>query len=66
MYVKRLKLYGVKGFRFDLPRDGGELPQATRKRMLLQGGNGSGKTTVIETIAGLWEWFGKMPVPGYC
>jgi energy-coupling factor transporter ATP-binding protein EcfA2 len=60
MYVKRLKLYDVNGFRFDLPRDGGELPQATRNRMLLQGGNGSGKTTVIKTIAGLWEWFGKM------
>lgn len=60
MYVKRLKLFGVRGFRFDLPRGGGELPQATRKHMLLQGGNGSGKSTVIETIAGLWDWFGKM------
>jgi len=61
MYVKRLKLYGVRGFRLDLPLDGeDELSQATRKRMLLQGGNGSGKTTVIETIAGLWDWFGKM------
>lgn len=61
MYVKRMKLYGVRGFRFDLPLDGeGELPQATRKRMLLQGSNGSGKTTVLETIAGLWEWFGRI------
>ncbi len=60
MYVKRLKLYGVRGFHFDLPRGGGELPQVTRKHMLLQGGNGSGKTTILETIAGLWDWFGKM------
>lgn len=61
MYVKRLKLDGVRGFRLDLPLDGrGDLPQATRKRLLLQGGNGSGKSTVIETIAGLWDCFGKM------
>ena len=61
MYVKRLKLYGVRGFRLDLPLDGrGDLPLATRKRLLLQGGNGSGKSTVIETIAGLWDCFGKM------
>ena len=61
MYVKRMKLYGVNGFRLDLPLSGeGELPEATRKRMLLQGGNGSGKTTIIESIAGLWNLFGEM------
>ena len=60
MYVKRMKLYGVRGFRFDLPRGGGELPQVTQQRMLLQGGNGSGKTTVLETITGLWDWLGRM------
>ena len=61
MYVKRLKLYGVRGFRLDLPLNGqGDLSPATRKRLLLQGGNGSGKSTVIETIAGLWDCFGKM------
>jgi len=61
MYVKRLKLYGVKGFRLDLPKGGeSDLAQATRKRMLLQGGNGSGKTTVLGTIPELWRMFGQM------
>src|SRR5262245_5390050 len=61
MYVKRMKLYGTRGFRFGLPLGGeGALPEATHKRLLLQGGNGSGKTTVLEVIAGLWDWFGKM------
>ena len=42
----------------ELPEGGGPLPEATRHRLLLQGGNGSGKTTILETIRRLWEMFG--------
>src|SRR4051794_29993569 len=59
MYVNRIRLYGVKGQQRDLPEGGGELPEAARTRLLLQGGNGSGKTTVLETIRVLWEFFGE-------
>jgi len=42
-----------------MPEGGGALPEATRHRLLLQGGNGSGKTTILETIRHLWELFGE-------
>jgi energy-coupling factor transporter ATP-binding protein EcfA2 len=58
MYVKRMRLYGVKPLRRDFPDGGGALPEPTKQRFLLQGGNGSGKTTILETIRTLWEFFG--------
>ena len=59
MYVNRLRLWGVKPLRCDIPADGAELPEASRHRLLLQGGNGSGKTVVLETIATLWKFLGE-------
>src|SRR5262249_7549201 len=59
MYLRRLRLRGVKGFRIDVPEDRGPLPDSTRKRMLIQGAPGSGKTTILECIRLLWEAFGE-------
>ena len=59
MYVNRLRLWGVKPLRCDIPADGAELPEPSRHRLLLQGGNGSGKTVVLETIATLWKFWGE-------
>jgi ABC-type branched-subunit amino acid transport system ATPase component len=58
MYVSRMRLYGVKCLRRDIPEEG-ELPEPARKRLLFQGANGSGKTTVLETIVVLWRMFGE-------
>ncbi len=35
------------------------IPEPARHRLLLQGGNGSGKTTVLETVRVLWEFLGE-------
>jgi hypothetical protein len=59
MYVNRMRLHGVKGLHLDLPEGGGELPEPAHKRLLLQGGNGSGKTTILECVQLLWEHFGE-------
>jgi ABC-type dipeptide/oligopeptide/nickel transport system ATPase component len=58
MFVNRLRLLGVKPLRCDLPADGAEFPEPARHRLLLQGGNGSGKTVILETIATLWKFLG--------
>ena len=49
----------MKPLRRDFPEGGVEFPEPTRRRLLLQGGNGSGKTTILETIRTLWEFFGE-------
>jgi ABC-type lipoprotein export system ATPase subunit len=59
MYVRRLRLHGVKMLHRDIPEGGEPFPEATRTRLLLQGGNGSGKTTILECIRLLWEFFGE-------
>lgn len=59
MHVKRMRLFNVKPLRRDLPQDGAALPEPAHHRLLLQGGNGSGKTTILETIRTLWEFFGE-------
>ena len=59
MYVNRLCFRDVKPLNHDIPEDGQELPEPARNRLLLQGGNGSGKTTVFETIAALWKFWGE-------
>lgn len=59
MHVNRVRLYGVKGLRRDVPEGGGELPEAAHRRLLFQGGNGSGKTTILTTIRLLWQYFGE-------
>lgn len=59
MYVKRLRLRGVKMLSRDIPEGGGPLSEESRKRLLLLGSNGSGKTTILETIRQVWELFGE-------
>jgi len=59
VYLNRLRFRGVKPLSRDIPVDGRELPEAARKRLLLQGGNGSGKTTILETISSLWRFWGE-------
>ena len=55
MYINRLRLYGLKPLRCDIPADGTELPEPARSRLLLHGPNGSGKSTILEAIATLWD-----------
>ncbi len=59
MYVNRMRLFGVGPLYTDIPVGGGELPETTHRRLLLHGGNGSGKTTVLDTIRTLWQFFGE-------
>jgi hypothetical protein len=59
MYVRRLRLNGVKVLRRDLPETGEALAEATRRRLLLQGVTGSGLTTILDCIRLLWEYFGE-------
>src|SRR5215216_2120212 len=59
MYVKRLWLHGVKMLHRGIPEGGGPLPEAAYKRLLFQGGNGSGKSTILAAIRTLWETFGE-------
>jgi len=59
MFVNRLRFRKVKPLHRDIPEGGGEFSEPARKRLLLQGGNGSGKTTIFETIATLWTFWGE-------
>ena len=59
MYVNRMRLLGVGPLSTDIPVGGGEFGKAAHRRFLLQGGNGSGKTTVLDTIRTLWQFFGE-------
>ena len=58
MYVNHLQFRDVKCLRRDIPVDS-QSPEPVPNRLLLQGANGSGKTTVLETIRTLWEFFGE-------
>jgi ABC-type uncharacterized transport system fused permease/ATPase subunit len=59
VFVKRLSFRNVKPLHRDIPEGGGEFSYPARKRLILQGGNGSGKTTILETIATLWKFWGE-------
>lgn len=59
MFVNRVRLFDVRLLHCELPGEGLGLPEAARRRLLLQGGNGSGKTTALEAIRTLWEFFGE-------
>jgi energy-coupling factor transporter ATP-binding protein EcfA2 len=59
MYVNRLRLLNVKSLYRDIPAGGVGLPEPARRRLLLQGANGSGKSTILETIATLWQFWGQ-------
>jgi energy-coupling factor transporter ATP-binding protein EcfA2 len=58
MYVKNVRLY-AKHLRYDLATDPAGLPEPALVRFLLQGANGSGKSTILEAIATLWDFFGE-------
>jgi hypothetical protein len=59
MYVNRMRLLNVKSVHRCIPPDGGALPEPAHRRLLLQGANGSGKTTILETILTLWRFWGE-------
>ena len=58
MYVNNLRLY-AKHLRYNLSTDPAGLAEPAHARFLLQGANGSGKTTILEAIASLWDFFGE-------
>ncbi len=58
MFVNNVRLY-AKHLRRDLVVGGDALPEAARRRLLLQGANGSGKSTFLEVITALWDFFGE-------
>jgi hypothetical protein len=59
VFVNSLCLLNVKSFHRGIPAAGGGLPEPAQHRLLLQGANGSGKTTVLETIFTLWRFWGE-------
>ena len=58
MYVNNFRLY-AKHLRYDLATDPAGLPEPAHARFLLQGANGSGKSTILEAIGTLWDFFGE-------
>jgi hypothetical protein len=54
-----MRLFNVKSLHQCIPKDGGPLPEPAHRRLLLQGANGSGKTTILETILTLWRFWGE-------
>jgi hypothetical protein len=59
-----MRLLGVKSLNRDIPEGGGALPEPARRRLLLQGANGSGKSTILETILTLWRFWGEWTEAG--
>jgi energy-coupling factor transporter ATP-binding protein EcfA2 len=66
-----MRLLNVKPLYRDIPAGGGALPEPARRRLVLQGANGSGKSTILETILTLWQFWGEWleegngsPAPG--
>jgi energy-coupling factor transporter ATP-binding protein EcfA2 len=54
-----MRLLNVKPLHRDIPGGGGSLPEPARRRLVLQGANGSGKSTILETILTLWKFWGE-------
>lgn len=58
MYIHRIVLRDVRNFRhLDITFEN-EWTKEPLKSVLLLGPNGSGKTTIVQTVAALWEVFG--------
>jgi ABC-type lipoprotein export system ATPase subunit len=55
VYVNRMRLLNVKSLNLDI----GPLHEPARRRLVLQGANGSGKSTILETILTLWRLWGE-------
>jgi ABC-type lipoprotein export system ATPase subunit len=60
-----MRLLNVKPLHRDIPEGGGNLPEPARRRLLLQGANGSGKSTILETIFTLWKFWGEWVDEGH-
>jgi hypothetical protein len=54
-----MRLLNVRSLNRDIPDGGGTLPEPARRRLVLQGANGSGKSTILETILTLWRLWGE-------
>jgi len=54
-----MRLHNVKSLHWDIPEGSGPLPEPAQRRLLLQGANGSGKSTILETILNLWKFWGE-------
>jgi energy-coupling factor transporter ATP-binding protein EcfA2 len=65
VYVNRLSLLNVKPLHRTIPAGGGAFPEPAQKRLLLQGANGSGKSTILETILTLWKFWGEWIEEGH-
>jgi energy-coupling factor transporter ATP-binding protein EcfA2 len=59
MYVNRMCLLKVKTLHRHIPHFARALPEPARRRLLLQGANGSGKSTILETVLTLWKFWGE-------
>jgi energy-coupling factor transporter ATP-binding protein EcfA2 len=59
VFINRMRLLNVKSLHRDIPEGGGPLPEPAQRRLLLQGANGSGKSTILETILKLWQFWGE-------
>jgi energy-coupling factor transporter ATP-binding protein EcfA2 len=59
MYVNNVRIY-AKHLRRDLAAGSDGLARPAHQRLLLQGPNGSGKTTFLYCIAKLWQLFGDL------
>jgi ABC-type lipoprotein export system ATPase subunit len=59
VYINRMRLLNIKPLHRDIPDVGRALPEPARRRLLLQGANGSGKSTILETILTLWKLWGE-------
>jgi hypothetical protein len=59
VYVNRIYLRNVKSLDGWIPEGGGAFPDPAQRRLVLQGANGSGKTTILETILTLWRFWGE-------
>jgi energy-coupling factor transporter ATP-binding protein EcfA2 len=59
MFINRMRFLNIKALNRDIPEGGGALPEPDRRRLLLQGANGSGKSTILESILTLWKFWGE-------